>query len=86
MNLLSRLLRRLRFRRSISSDESGNVVDGMVKARLLYKRLSVLAHPDKHPDKTELAQELMTSIVAKRYNHAALVQLEKEVVVKLLQK
>lgn len=75
----------MRFRRSISADESNNVVDGMVKARLLYKRLSVLAHPDKHPDKPEVAQELMSAIVANRYNYAVLLRLEEEVAAKLQQ-
>lgn len=45
MNLFSRLFRRIRFRRTIKSDQSINVVDGMVKARRLYKELSVTEQP-----------------------------------------
>ena len=49
MNLFSRFFHRIRFRKTIKEDQSKNVVDGMVKARKLYKELSVAAHPDKYP-------------------------------------
>lgn len=83
MDPISRLLRRLRFRRAIERDESTNVVDGMVKARLLYKQLSLRAHPDKNPDNRELAQELMAEISANRFNYAELKRLSAIVEEKL---
>ncbi len=46
MNLITRFFQRIRFRRTIKEDQSRNVVEGMVKARRLYKELSVAAHPD----------------------------------------
>ena len=78
MEIFKRLLARIRFRKSIKSDESTNVVDGMVKARKLYKELCLAAHPDKHPEKSELAQELTQRITANKHNYAALVALQKE--------
>ena len=83
MGILKRLLFRLRFRKSIKSDESTNVVDGMVKARRLYKDLCVAAHPDKHPEKSEIAQNLTQRITANKHNYAALVALQKEIEEKL---
>ena len=79
MGILKRLIVRLRFRKSIKSDESTNVVDGMVKARKLYKDLCQAAHPDKHPEKLETAQDLTQRITANKHNYAALVALQKEI-------
>lgn len=79
MNLISRFLRRIRFRRTIKEDQSRNVVEGMVKARRLYKELSVAAHPDKHPDDSEWANDVMSRIVANRHNYIALVELSEEI-------
>lgn len=63
MTILSRFFKRLRFRKSLKKDESINVIDGMVKAKILYKRLSIIAHPDKHPNDTALAGDLMSRIL-----------------------
>lgn len=79
MNILARFINRLRFRLIPHKDESINVVDGMVKARQLYKRLAVIAHPDRHADKRDIAEELMSKITANRYNYYALIRLEQEV-------
>lgn len=83
MNILSRFIKRLKFRSTITSDESNNVVDGMVKAQQLYKELSLVAHPDRNPDKAEIAEELMKRIVENRFNYAALLSLKQEVSEKL---
>lgn len=72
------LINRIKFRRIVNADESTNVVDGMVKARALYKKLSITVHPDRNPNHKEEAEELMKKIVANKYNYAALVELEKE--------
>lgn len=79
MNLFSRFFRRIRFRRTIKSDQSINVVDGMVKARRLYKELSVMAHPDKHPDDSAWANDVMNRIVANRHNYMALLAIKEEI-------
>ena len=76
---MKRLLARMRFRKSIKSDESTNVVDGIVKARKLYKELCLAAHPDKHSEKLEMAKDLTQRITANKHNYAALVALKKEI-------
>jgi hypothetical protein len=86
MNIFARLFKRIRFKKTIKTDESVNVVDGMVKAKILYKELCKLAHPDRNPQKAEEAEKLMKLIVENRFNYAALLQLEKEVKDKLCSK
>lgn len=83
MNILQRLITRIRFRRTIKSDESTNVVDGIVRARKLYKELCVLAHPDKHPLNQNTAQDLMQRITENRHNYAALLSIKTEIAEKL---
>lgn len=79
MNLFSRFFARIRFRNHIKKDESANVVDSMVKARKLYKQLSVAAHPDK----ITIAEDLMQRITANRHNYSELLRLKDEVDEKL---
>lgn len=83
MNILQRLITRIRFRRTIKNDESTNVVDGIVRARKLYKELCVLAHPDKHPSNRDTAQDLMQRITENRHNYAALLSIKTEIAEKL---
>lgn len=83
MNALIRLFNRIRFRKTIKSDESINVVDGMVKARMLYKKLSVMAHPDKIINNREVAEEIMQRLTANKHNYAALIEIEREIREKL---
>lgn len=82
-NLISRLIKRIKFRRTISKDESNNVVDGMVKARKLYKELCSIAHPDRNPCKKDVAEEIMKRIVKNKHNYSALLVLQKEIKEKL---
>ena len=84
MNLLKRFFIRHRFRKQIKSDQSLNVIDGMVKAKSLYKELCVLAHPDRHPYNTEMAEELMKRIVENKHNYAELIKLKEVVNQRLL--
>lgn len=79
MSLFSRFIHRIRFRRTIKSDQSRNVVDGMVKARRLYKELSVEAHPDKHPNDSDWANDVMSRIVSNRHNYKVLLELRDEI-------
>lgn len=83
MNILARLINRVRFRKHVKHDECLNVVDGMAKAKVLYKELCVLAHPDKHPGNEAEAEEIIKRITANKHNHSALVELKKEVYKKL---
>lgn len=83
MNLIFRLIKRVRFRRTLKGDQSRNVVDGMVKARTLYKELSVKAHPDKNPNRRDVAEALMQEVVTNRHNYEALVRLKADIEEKL---
>ena len=83
MNLISRFIKRWKFRNSISSDQSQNVVDGMVKAKALYKELSLLAHPDRNQEHRDVAEELMKKVVQNRHNYSQLLMLKAEIKEKL---
>lgn len=83
MLFVTRLLKRIRFRKTINSDESGNVVDSIVKARTLYKTLSLKAHPDRNPESRELAESFMIQITANRHNYNKLQKLQREIEEKL---
>ena len=83
MNIFSRFINRLRFRKTIKTDQSVNVVDGMVKARKLYKELCIKTHPDKHSEQQDVAEELMKRVVANRFNYNGLLQLKAEIKEKL---
>ena len=83
MNIFSRFINRLRFRKTIKTDQSVNVVDGMVKARKLYKELCIKAHPDKHREQQTIAEELMKKVVANRFDYNGLLQLQDEIQEKL---
>ena len=79
MGFIGRFMNRLRFRRQFSRDESNNVVDSIVKARALYRELCVRAHPDRNPDKREVADNLMQRITANKFNYSELLILKKEI-------
>lgn len=83
MNFIIRIFNRICFRRTLSEDQSRNVVDSMVKARMLYRELSAKAHPDKNLDNREEAELLMQKVSANKHNYEALLQLEKEINKKL---
>lgn len=76
---ISRFFKRLKFRKMINGDQTSNVVDSMVKARKLYKELSIKAHPDKNPLQEAEAAELMKKITLNRYNYEELRVIEKEI-------
>lgn len=83
MNALDRFFRRLKFRKTVKTDETQNVVDSMVKARKLYKELSIAAHPDKHLSKKDIAEDLMQRVTANRHNYSVLISLKAEIEEKL---
>jgi len=51
----------------------------MARCKKLYKKLSIVAHPDKHPNNSELATKIMNEINANRFNYSELVKLEKKI-------
>ena len=83
MNIVTRFINRLRFRKTIKTDQSVNVVDSMVKARKLYKELCIKTHPDKHHEQQAIAEELMKKVVANRFDYNGLLQLQDEIQEKL---
>lgn len=68
----------------MTKDESINVVDGVVRAHRLYKKLSLAAHPDRHPNKKEIAEDLTARLVQSKHDYAALLKLEVEIKEKLI--
>lgn len=83
MNTIIRFLNRIKFRRANRKDESKNVIDGMVRAKILYKELSMKAYPDRNPSKKDVAEDLFKRINANRFNYAMLLRLKQEVKMKL---
>ena len=79
MNAIVRIINRWRFRKTIKGDQSQNVVDGMVRAKALYKELCQLAHPDRHQEKKEIAEDIMQRVVGNRHNYSKLMALKKEI-------
>lgn len=79
MNIFIRIINRIRFRRIIKGDESANVVDSIVKARKLYKELSLAVHPDRHPDRRKTAESLMRRVTANKHNYSELLKLKTEI-------
>ena len=79
MNIIERFFNRIRFRRSVKGDQSRNIVDGMVKARSLYRELSLKVHPDRNEENRETAEELMKRLVKSRYNYEELLTLKNEI-------
>ncbi|MBD5353442.1 MAG: J domain-containing protein [Bacteroides sp.] len=65
-------------------EEYDNVVASIAQCKQLYKRLSILAHPDRNLDKVKIATELTEEINANRYNFSMLKRLEERVNTELL--
>ncbi len=61
-----------------------NIVESIAKCKSLHKKLVILAHPDKHKDHQELAEELTKAINRARYDYAELLKLQKRVESELL--
>lgn len=79
---LTSKVKRLKWRRKVNKeekiDEGLNVVAGISRAKVLYKKLIIAAHPDKHPENMEYYQELTDRITANRYNYNELLKIEQE--------
>ena len=59
--------------------ETLNIVESLSKAKPLYKELIQIAHPDKNPDKIELATEISNLLNEHRFNYAVLSELKKRI-------
>ena len=60
-------------------NESNNVVESIAKSKMLYKELIKKSHPDKHPQKEELAKEITDLVNSNRYNYRELVKLKERI-------
>ena len=56
--------------------ESINIVNSIAKAKKLHKELILYAHPDRHPNKKELATRLSKQINENRFNYCELLKLQ----------
>lgn len=79
MNILVRLINRIHFKMKESADEGKNVVAGMAMAKQLYKELAIKAHPDRNPDKRELAEDITSRLTCNKHNYNALLKLKEEI-------
>lgn len=75
--IIVRLISSIRYKRRERAKEGGrNVVDGMVRARGLYKELLIRAHPYRHPNNRILAEEMTAGLTRNKYNYAELLRIE----------
>ena len=84
MMLLNFIYRYFGRKRNKNYDDCKNVVNSIAKAKSLHKRLIVLDHPDKNPDKVELATKLSELVNENRYNYSELLKLEERIKNELL--
>lgn len=73
MNFLRNLFRKRVKDVTASCD---NIVKSIAKCKTLHKKLIITAHPDKHPDKLEKAEELTKAINRARYDYSKLIELQ----------
>ena len=60
-------------------NESSNVVESIAKSKVLYKELIRKSHPDKHPQKEELAMEFTELVNNNRFNYRELLKLKERI-------
>lgn len=78
------ILKFLLIKKGESKKEALNIVDSIAKSKTLYKKLIKITHPDKNPKQKEIAQDLTNRLNANRFNYSALIEIEKEINIKLL--
>lgn len=59
--------------------ESQNVVESIFKSKKLYKELIKICHPDKNPEKSQIATDLSQSLNENRYNYKNLIEIQKRI-------
>lgn len=67
------------FRIKKAKNQGLNVVDGIVKAKNLHKKLALIVHPDKNVDNQEKALRYTQLVNQNRYNYEMLLKLEQEI-------
>ena len=78
MITLRKIIRLFHKRKKGETNEGLNIVSGISKAKPLYKKLIMQAHPDRHPEKETYYKELTDRITENRYNYYELLKIEKE--------
>lgn len=56
-----------------------NIVQSMSKAKVLYRKLVKLTHPDRNPQKRELAEKLTQQVNQARFDYNKLLVLQKQI-------
>lgn len=67
------------FRKKEKNMDSVNVVQSMSKAKVLYRELIKLTHPDRNPQKRELAEEFTQQVNQARFDYHKLLMLQKQI-------
>lgn len=67
------------FRKKEKDMDSVNVVQSMSKAKVLYRKLIKLTHPDRNPQKRELAEEFTQQVNQARFDYHKLLMLQKQI-------
>ncbi len=74
-----RIFKWFKNRKRKNIDEGLNVVEGISKAKKLYKELIVKSHPDRHPNNIEKALEITELLNQNRYNYRELLKLKERI-------
>lgn len=67
------------FRKREKDIDVTNIVQSMSKAKVLYRKLIKLTHPDRNPQKRELAEELTQQVNQARFDYNKLLVLQKQI-------
>lgn len=67
------------FRKREKDMDVANIVQPMSKAKVLYRELVKLTHPDRNPQKRELAEELTQQVNQARFDYHKLLVLQKQI-------
>ena len=67
------------FRKRETDIDVTNIVQSMSKAKVLYRKLVKLTHPDRNPQKRELAEELTQQVNQARFDYNKLLVLQKQI-------
>lgn len=74
--MFTQLLRIFKLKKKTNMVACENIVASMAKCKVLHRHLVILAHPDRHPNNRELAEELTQLLNRERYNYYELLKLK----------
>ncbi len=77
MNLINLIFSHFKREKNTNYEDCNNVVNSIAKAKSLHRRLIILSHPDKNPNKIELATRISELVNKNRYNYKELLKLEE---------